>query len=195
MNSMDQTSLYMVRRDLKTIPDYRIFDDEFTIRLIEPDEQREWPSLTFAAGEFTTLYAAIERFKREFGPHIDEFYKRNLVLTYRQKTIVGTATAWFSDDFRGQPMGRLHYFAIHPDFQGKNLARPLLCATMRKLAEFHTNAYLSTQPRSVIAIRLYLEFGFHPLLSDDSSRMKWLLLKDLLPPHALDLFDGEQELP
>lgn len=77
--------------------------------------------------------------------------------------VIGTATAWHHPSFHGARYGRLHWVAIHPEFQGRKLAKPLVGAAMRRLAELHRRAYLTTQTTSWKAVKIYLDFGFEPL--------------------------------
>lgn len=60
--------------------------------------------------------------------------------------------------------GRLHWLAIHPDWQGRGLAKPLISAALTLLAQHHDSAYLMTQIERQAAIHLYQKFGFEPVI-------------------------------
>src|SRR5207248_4802613 len=81
---------------------------------------------------------------------------------------IGTGTAWFNDNFEGKSFGRVHWLAILPEFQGRGLGKPLLTAICSRLRDLgHERAYLTTSTQRIPAIRLYLRFGFVPLIRDE----------------------------
>ena len=57
----------------------------------------------------------------------------------------GTTTAWYNEDYRGLPFGRVHWVAIVPEMQGRGLAKPIMSAVCHRLRELgHGRAYLTT---------------------------------------------------
>ena len=101
---------------------------------------------------------------------------------------IGTATAWYNDDFLGERHGRLHYVAIQSDFQGRGLGKPLVGGASRRLARLHARAYLTSQTTSYIAIKIYLDMGFEPYLDAPYSREAWQLLAEKLGHPRLQEF-------
>jgi ribosomal protein S18 acetylase RimI-like enzyme len=76
---------------------------------------------------------------------------------------IGTATAWFDAPQSGEEIGvgRVHWVAIVPEFQGRGLAKPLLDSVLQMLRVCgHTRAVLLTDTRRPAAIALYEKFGF-----------------------------------
>ena len=65
-------------------------------------------------------------------------------------------------------MGRLHFVALAPEARGLGLARALVHAALAVLVSTYSEVYLTTQPASARAIKLYLDFGFRPELPQDS---------------------------
>jgi GNAT superfamily N-acetyltransferase len=87
---------------------------------------------------------------------------------------IGTATAWFDKQYRGQEWGRLHWVAILPAWQGRGLGRPLLSVACARLQALHPDrAYLRTAPQRLAAIHLYLAFGFVPAIRTREDAQSW----------------------
>ena len=94
--------------------------------------------------------------------------------------VVGTATAWFNNNFEGARWGRVHWLAIIPEFQGRGLAKPLMTSICRRLRELgHQHVYLSTSNARHAAIGLYLRFGFEPLIQSPEDEAVW---REVMPP-------------
>ncbi len=152
----------------------------YTLRNFQEDDIRQWAEIETAAGEFNTIETAITRFHAEFGPYIEDFKKRSLFLATDDNKIIGTGTAWYNSDFRGKPYGRVHWIAIHPDYQGKKLAKPLVSAVLKLLATHHTQAYLTSQTTSYKAVKMYLDFGFGPFIKTEEDIEGWKVLAEKL---------------
>ena len=84
--------------------------------------------------------------------------------------------------------GRIHWVCIVPQHQRKGLCRPMMTAAMNRLKALgHERAILGTQTPRLVAIKVYLDFGFVPDLGDDApgaaggeSRRAWRLVKQEL---------------
>ena len=64
--------------------------------------------------------------------------------------------------------------AILPEWQGRGLSKPLLSAVMNLLIKTgHSSALLRTKPFRIVAINLYLNFGFEPFIETDEDLQKW----------------------
>lgn len=159
----------------------------YSFRMFRRGEERLWAEIETAAGEFPDLSSALSRFQREFGPYPDEMEQRCVFLLHEGR-VIGTATAWYrNSESLGKygvdslPEGRLHWVAIHPDFQGRGLARPLVSEAVRLLCGFYDSAYLTSQTTSFKAIKIYLDYGFVPVLTAPGAKEAWRLLARLLP--------------
>ncbi|MCY1029022.1 GNAT family N-acetyltransferase, partial [Mammaliicoccus sciuri] len=78
-------------------------------------------------------------------------------------------------------LGRIHFVAIKPEYQGKKLSKPLLSAALNKLIELgHKEVFLTTQTTSYPAINMYLNYGFEPYDPDNADQKGWLMMEDIL---------------
>ena len=75
---------------------------------------------------------------------------------------VGTATAYYEPADRSGA-GWLHWVAVHRDYQGKGLARPLIAQALNRLVQLgYSSIKIPTQTNTWLAASIYLDFGFHP---------------------------------
>jgi len=101
---------------------------------------------------------------------------------------IGTGAAWFKESFEGARFGRIHWVAILPEFQGRGLAKPLMTMLCRRLRDLgHDRGYLTTAAERLPAIKLYLRFGFVPLIRTGVDESQWRNVMDKL---GLTLFWG-----
>ena len=76
---------------------------------------------------------------------------------------VATATGWHGSLEGYEVRGRLHFVAVHPEYQGRGLARVVVSGALARLrAAGFTSAYLTSQTTSARAIALYRRLGFAP---------------------------------
>jgi len=94
--------------------------------------------------------------------------------------MAGTISAWLNPSFRGGEWGRIHWVALRPSHQGRGLAKPMLAFALRTLARWHRRAYLGTQVFRLRAVKIYLDAGFQPDLSDPAKQPLWRYLRDVL---------------
>jgi len=107
-----------------------------------------------------------------------------------QGEAIGTATAWFNNDYYGQPYGQLHWVAIVPEAQGQGLAKPLLSIVLNRMAELgHTRCYLGTSTARIPAINLYCKFGFVPHVRNADDLAVWREMRPLVKV-SFELDDG-----
>ena len=140
------------------IPVYSL-PEGYSIRAYTPGDENSWVELQKSADKFNKI--DLELFHKSFGYDADILAQRMLFMLDSGKKIIGTATAWFDNDYHGEKYGRIHWVAIHPDYQGKGLSKPLMSAACEKLVELgHNKAYLTTSSARIPAINLYLKFGF-----------------------------------
>lgn len=181
MNIIEQNpSVEMDRDDLVGTPDYSL-PSPFIIRPYAPGDMATWIEVQTAAERYLDINA--EMYIENFGRDDDILADRQYFLTDQHGTAIGTASAWFDDDYHGEPYGRVHWVAIVPEYQGRGLAKPLLSTICDRLIELgHTRATLATSTARVPAINLYLHFGFLPRISKPEERDRW----EQLCPHLKD---------
>ncbi|MYA21504.1 MAG: GNAT family N-acetyltransferase, partial [Gemmatimonadetes bacterium] len=93
---------------------------------------------------------------------------------------IGTITAWWQPDLNGEDWGQIHWVAIHPDYQGRGLAKPMMSVAMAYLKRFHQRSFLGTSSGRIPAIKVYLDFGFYPDLERENSQQAWAEVASVL---------------
>lgn len=152
----------------------------YTFRFFRPDDTEIWAQIVSQAGEFPTLEAAAARFSNEFTDHESQLRTRCLVLEADDNQPIGTAMGWYNKDFRDGHYGRLHWVSIIPPYQGKGLARPLVTHTIHLMKPYHIKAYLTTQTTSYKGIKIYLDYGFRPLIQKKDCLEGWRIVEETL---------------
>jgi len=179
MNKTDPTCrLLMIREHLEGIPDFAA-PPGFSLRWYRPGDEVLWLKIHLEADRFNKI--SPELFRQEFGSEAARLVDRQCFLLDREGTAIGTGTAWFGNELGGVEIGRVHWIAIVPEYQGRGLSKPLMtaiCTGLRKLG--HQRAYLSTSKERLPAIRLYLRFGFRPLVRNLAEEAAWKELAPLL---------------
>ncbi len=156
----------------------------FAIGFYAPGDEAAWARIEHQAGEFPDDEKALAHFAREFGGHRSEMSERCLFLHGPDGEPIGTSTAWYGE-LGGRAIGRLHWVAIVPRYQGRGLAKPLVSAAMARMRRWHSSSYLTTQTTSWIAVKVYLDFGFRPVFDKPDSREAWAVMAALLNHPAL----------
>ncbi|MDO8588523.1 MAG: GNAT family N-acetyltransferase [Armatimonadota bacterium] len=185
---MEQISVTMVRGNLENLPSYDL-PAGFRIRYFKRGEERLWAEIEVAADEFDgNLDLALERFDSDFGVDIEGIESRGFFMETDTGYAIGTATAWYDTDFLGQDYGRVHWVGIRPEYHGRGLGRSLVGAVMARLVESHERAYLKTLSTRLAAIKIYLDFGFQPLVSNEDCERAWGMITEQLRHPALEGF-------
>src|SRR5699024_12772184 len=106
--------------------------------------------------EFDTTDQALTHFNTEFGPYMNEMEQRCLFLENPEGEVIGTATAWYGHLTKDSTTsGRIHWVAIIPEYQGKQLSKPLLSAAIKILVTYHIIAYLNINNTIFTTIHIY----------------------------------------
>lgn len=180
----------MLRDNLENLPQHSL-PEGFSIRTFRRGEGPVWAGIGAAAGNFTSLEGAQDRFDQEFAEPVEDMESRCFFVVHdATNSAVGTAMAWYDPDFGGEPCGRVHWVSIIPEFQGKGLAKPMMCAVLNRLAQSHTKAVLATQTFRKAAVTLYLDLGFLPLFKDATCEQAWKDLAKELGHPALREYRG-----
>lgn len=184
---MENIPVVMLLEDLSELPVFKL-PEGYVLRNFREGDKQIWAEVETAAGEFTDPEKGVKQFEIEFERYNDELRQRFLILEDKKGECIGTSMGWFDDDFLFEGYGRVHWVGIHPDFQGKGLAKPLVSKTMEIIKARHDKCYLTTQTESFKAIKIYLDFGFVPYLKDDTCPKAWKLMADLLKHPALEKY-------
>ena len=177
---MKMIDVTMTRENLDDIPQYPLAEG-FSIDYFKEGDQAAWVNVETRTDEFANEEEAWTRFNREFGPRLDEFAKRCLFLKNKEDEIIGTTTAWYGSLEEGEdPIGRIHWVSILPEYQGQGLAKPLLSEAMNVLAKHHQKVYLDSSTKNDRAINMYLSYGFEPLIRDAEDLKAWEIIEKSL---------------
>ncbi|MCG3178807.1 MAG: Mycothiol acetyltransferase [Phycisphaerae bacterium] len=184
--AVESISIRMLRPHLRDLPDFPL-PEGFALRLYRPGDVQSWLAIHHLA-EFLIPREQMnqELFDKQFGYDLAAMESRCFFLVCPDGRDVGTATAWYDDDFFGRSIGRVHWVAIVPEFQGRGLAKPLMAAVLRRLAESHGRAYLSTNSPRIPAIRLYMDLGFAPWIATPEHARGWAQVRQRLSHPLLD---------
>ena len=165
------TRLLMIRQDLETIPEFHV-PAGFALRWYQPGDEAMWFTIHKLADHHNQITP--ELFAGQFGSDSVLLAQRQCFLFGPCGQAIGTASAWFDDNFDGGRIGRVHWVALVPEYQGRKLSKPLMTAVCRRLRELgHVRAYLTTLTARKPAIQLYLRFGFSPLIENEEDRALW----------------------
>lgn len=182
---MKKMKVMMKREDLQDIPEFSL-PANFHFDFFQKGEEADWVRVETAAGEFSNEKEARRRFNREFGSRLDEFSKRCLFLKNEKQQIIGTITAWYGKPAENtEKIGRIHWVSILPNYQGLGLAKPMLTAGLKVLANYHTAAYLTSGTINYRAINMYLQYGFQPVIQDDKDIEAWTIIEATLEKKIL----------
>ena len=174
---MKNIGVRMIREHMEDIPDIS-FPAGFGVRNFRPGEGHIWTRIQRAAETFFEIKDDL--FQHEFGKNLTGLEDRSFFVITDDGEEVGSITAWWNPDWRGKEWGMIHWVAIHPDYQGRGLAKPAMTVAMKRLKQSHDRSFLGTSTARVIAIKVYLDFGFCPDLESNNSQEAWEELASVL---------------
>ena len=183
--------LELERDDLENLPVYPL-PEGYRFVFWQPGDERAWLDIEGPAGEFDTDEQGMVKWNKYFAPHTDELGHRMVFIEDAQGRKVATASAYF--DVRGKDsrdVGYLHWVAVHPDAQGKGLAKPLISYVLSLLREMgHTHTKIITQTTSWLAVGIYMSFGFRPEKENAVEGAEgWRIIRTLLDKPGLEQYD------
>ncbi len=169
--SNDDTALFMIRNSQDELC-FKL-DHEYSFRLFnnELDDAQKWCQINLAAGAFENLDQAKQKFDSFTSGQEDLLEQRCWFLVSDNKEI-GTATSW-ERELDGELLGLLHWVAIIPEFQGNNLAKPLVAKILNQLNDLYPKTFLKTHLENVIAVKVYKSLGFEPLIRSKADQDLW----------------------
>ncbi len=179
---MPVESVSMVRVSREPFPQFAQ-PPGFSLAWYQPGCEVWWHDIQLRSDKLTPI--SRDTFGKYFGYAPHELPRRQCFLFDGAGHPIGTATAWFDDNYHNQVWGRLHWVAILPEWQGRGLGKALLSMVCARLHELHPGrAFLRTAPQRLAAIHLYLEFGFQPEIRSAKEQRVWEVVLGLLKPGA-----------
>ena len=97
------TPLRMIRENLENILDFEI-PAGYTIRWYRPGDEAHWLRIHLLADHENQFKA--DTFAQQFGSDARILAQRQCYLLDPAQSVIGTATAWFNEDFDGERIGR-----------------------------------------------------------------------------------------
>ena len=189
---MKNYSVRMLREDMENIPQFAV-PKGFAIRKYRPDEGHIWTRIQRAAEPYINIDDGL--FFREFKRDLLAMEDRSFFLMTDTGEEIGTITAWWQPDMDGKNWGQIHWVAIHPDYQGRGLSKPMMSVTMTRLKRSHKRCFLDTSTARIPAIKIYLDFGFTPDLSrENNSREAWAEVASVLEHPLLTQLESQNLL-
>lgn len=187
----DSDGVKQIASDIRKLPQpyrMRMFSDKHW-----QADRMAWAELETAVGEFKQVTDAVARFDNEFLPHKAVLSERMVFLCHGDR-VVATATGWDRAILASgaAATGTLHWVAVHPHHQGHGLAKIVAAQAIKQLRNqgWTENIYLSTQTTSARAVKMYLEMGFRPWISEDAisgtpeaAIEGWRLMDEVLKPN------------
>lgn len=180
---MRHIGVVMTRENMDNIPKIP-FPEGFGVRNYRSGDEHIWTRIQRAAEQFNEIDDGL--FDREFGSDLPAMEDRSFFVVTDDGEEIGTITAWWNPNWRGGDWGRIHWVAIHPDYQGRGLAKPAMAVAMERLKKTHSRAYLDTATMRIIAIKVYLDFGFRPDIENETGREAWAEVASVLKHSTLD---------
>lgn len=190
--AIEDINVSMIRSTLENLPQFEL-PAPFTMRGYQPGDEVHWVDIHNAADPAHTY--SLEKFAHEFEAERALLPTQQTYLCDGDGLPVGTATAW-TYQVNDQPIGLVHWVAIHPDSQGKGLAKPLLARICHKLHEMgFAQGFLNTSTSRIPAIGLYLRLGFVPYPRGDeaTARHAWQVVREHLAHPAIDAFLADMD--
>jgi GNAT superfamily N-acetyltransferase len=184
---MENIQISMIRPDMKNLPDLPL-PDGYRIRPYRSGDEPLWIDIVRSGEHFIDI--PDDMFQKEFAADLPAVEKGMYFLTAHGGRDVGTTTIWPAPNLKntGLDYGRVHWVAIHPDYQGRGLCKPLLSFIMKTMAGRYDRSVLGTSTGRIRAIRCYLDFGFVPDMAFDRAREGWIQVKSVLKHPAIEGF-------
>lgn len=181
----ENMNINMLRNHLEDIPKF-VLPPGYGVKWYQPGDEQLWVDIHKEAEKY--VETSFDVFKREFGDDANALKQRQCYLLDTNGQAIGTTTAWFNEDYYGQPYGRVHWVAIIPGMQGKGLSKSLMSIACQRLSDLgHDRAYLSTSTARIPAINLYLKFRFVPEIRNEDDIRAWRGLQEKLGKDLLNM--------
>lgn len=184
MESIEKTlHYYPLVMKFDDLSNYKKYDlpEGFRFQFYRPGDEEEWISIHLESGEFTDEEEASCHFHEYYDDFIDELSRRCVFIvdtTTGEK--VGTATISLFEDKEHGYQATVDWVAIKKSYQGRKLAKPLMSKFMDiAVKNGHDKILLHTQTHTWLAAKLYLDYGFEPIIKEEAVE-GWKLLNTII---------------
>ena len=169
-------SVIMVNKNLAKIPHYPLTEG-YSLRWFQKGDEISWRKVQLENENFNDIPKGL--FTHDFSNNLQAHSKRIcFVERLLDGHIVGTAAAWWKESSDKPELGRVHWVAIIPSFQGLGLSKGLLSAVCQRLQELgHEQAYLTTSTTRLPALNLYRLFGFQAVAENEQEWKEWKFIE------------------
>ena len=187
-HAVPYTAVVMVRDNGENIPAYTL-PEGYRFAPFTPTDEEKWIRLQAEVTHVENLQQGKQIFRDEFlqaveavpcedCPGYADVVKRTVQVKDTQDDLVGVATLWIGDTF-GEVWLRVHWVAVHPDHQGKGIAKCMIARMLQLYRELgcDTPIYLTTQTKTYRAVRVYQQMGFAPYMGEKP--VNWPFRSDL----------------
>ena len=153
-------SLQMLRDDVVDFPHYEL-PAGYRFRMYREGDDVTWTNLHVAAEPYIEVTPQL--FIGEFGANRDVLPDRMFFVETSEGIPVASISAWWEGDrYDPRERGRIHWVVVHPQHQRRGITKPMMTRAMQRLARSHHSAMLGTSSERTWALKVYLDFGFHP---------------------------------
>lgn len=188
MESINRTLKYvdlLLVRGLDDIPVMSL-PEGFRFVLFQEGDEKHWVDIEVSSGEFLSFDEGIEAFNYYYGHCYEELKKRCIFIENNEGEKVATATAFYADYPIGDITGYVYWVSVKKEYQGKGLSKPLVSMALLKMKELgHKGTFLHTQTHTWLAVKVYLDMGFVPILNENDY-LGWQIIKNLTNHKTLD---------
>ena len=170
--SVPYIGILMIKDDTGNYPRYDL-PDGYEFVMYENGFEGHWAELESSAGEFRDADKAMDHFKEEFMTEKELLRDRCIFIRSKAGRFAATATVWPGRHF-GSVKERIHWVCVHPDFQGRGLAKAILTKSLdifNSISEDNM-IYLTTQTNSYKAVNIYMQFGFRQYEGEKPAKWK-----------------------
>lgn len=160
MTDLPDVDVYMIRPTLDGLPVWPL-PAGYTVRAYRAGDIETWVNLHRDAEPHFEVSS--EHFMVSFGARLAALPDRMFFVQNADGEDVGTVTAWWQDDWQGRgAWGQIHWVVVARAHQRRGLAKPMTMLALRRIAQDHSRAMLSTNLRRLWALKSYLDCGFMP---------------------------------
>ena len=187
-HAVPYTAVVMTRENGKLTKAYPL-PEGYCFAAFTPEDEENWIRLQLEVTHVESYAQGKQIFREEFlqapegvpcedCPGYPEVLQRTVQIKDSAGHLVGAATLWKGDTF-GKVWQRVHWVAVHPDHQGKGLAKCLIARMLQLYEELgcDTPVYLTSQTKTYRAVRVYKQMGFAPYMGEKP--VNWPFQSDL----------------